>query len=95
MIFKTERLTLRPWRVEDAEHLYHYAKDPDVGPVAGWPPHKSTEDSRRIIQDVLSAPETYAICLEEEPIGSIGLKMGTQTDLTERADECELGYWLG
>ncbi len=95
MIFKTERLTLRPWREEDAEHLYHYAKDPDVGPVAGWPPHKSTEDSRRIIQDVLSAPETYAICLEGEPIGSIGLKMGTQTDLTERADECELGYWLG
>ena len=29
------------------------------------------------------------------PIGNIALKMGTDTDLTEKEDECELGYWLG
>ena len=28
-------------------------------------------------------------------MGSIGLKVGEATDLTDREDECELGYWLG
>ena len=41
MILETQRLTLRRWTEADAESLYEYAKDPDVGPVAGWPPHKS------------------------------------------------------
>lgn len=93
----TERLLLRPWREEDAENLFEYAKDPDVGPAAGWPVHTSVENSRQIIRDVLAVPETYAVCRKEDgaAIGSIGLKMGRATDLTERADECELGYWLG
>ena len=39
----TQRLLLRPWQESDAEALYHYAKDPDIGPIAGWPPHKSVE----------------------------------------------------
>ncbi len=93
----TQRLLLRPWRQEDAESLYRYACDPDVGPAAGWPVHTDVENSREIIRSVLSAEGTYAVCLREEgtPIGSVGLKMGEQTDMTDRADECELGYWLG
>lgn len=35
MILHTERLILRPWTEEDAEDLYEFAKDPDVGPIAG------------------------------------------------------------
>lgn len=93
---KTERLLLRPWREEDAENLYEYAKDPLVGPPAGWPPHSSVEESHRIIQEILSHPETYAVCLREDgrAIGSISLKFGENTDLTERTDACELGYWI-
>ena len=37
----TERLILRPWKESDAESLYEYAKDPLVGPIAGWPVHTS------------------------------------------------------
>lgn len=97
MTFETERLILRPWREDDAESLYKYASDPEVGPKAGWPPHTSVEDSRQIIRQVLSVPETYAVCLKEsgEAVGSVGLKMGDATDMTDRADECELGYWIG
>ena len=97
MTFETERLILRPWREDDAESLYKYASDPEVGPKAGWPPHTSVEDSRQIIRQVLSLPETYAVCLKEsgEAVGSVGLKMGDATDMTDRADECELGYWIG
>lgn len=96
-VLETARLILRPWRESDAEDLYACAKDPAVGPIAGWPPHTDAENSREIIRDVLSAPETYAVCLKEDgrPIGSIGLKCGAATDMTDRADECELGYWVG
>ena len=34
-----ERLILRRWEDSDAENLYEYAKDPDIGPIAGWPAH--------------------------------------------------------
>ena len=97
IVLETERLVLRPWQESDAESLYEYAKDPAVGPIAGWPPHTSIDNSREIIRTVLNAPETYAVCLKEngKPIGSIGLKFGEQTDMTDRDDECELGYWIG
>ena len=97
MTITTQRLILRRWNESDAEELYKYACDPDIGYPAGWPAHISVENSRDIIRGVLSAPETYAVCLKESglPIGSIGLKTGTDTDLTDRCDECELGYWIG
>lgn len=37
MILETERLILRPFEDTDAESLYEYAKNPEVGPIAGWP----------------------------------------------------------
>ena len=66
MILETERLILRPWDETDAESLYEYAKDDRVGPIAGWPPHTSVENSREVINTVLSADETYAVCLKED-----------------------------
>lgn len=36
MILETKRLILRPWLESDAKELYKYARDPDVGPIAGW-----------------------------------------------------------
>ncbi len=94
MLLETERLILRPWLESDAEECYKYAKDPRVGPIAGWNVHTSVENSRQIIRDVLSAPETYAIVLKETglPIGSIGLH---RNDLATSDGEAELGYWLG
>ena len=96
-MLKTERLILRRWEDSDAECLYEYAKDPDVGPIAGWPPHQSVDESRDVIKNVLSGKEAYAICLKEDgkAIGAIELKLNGHTDMTECDDECELGYWLG
>ena len=96
MMLITDRLILRPWQEADAEDLYTYASDPEVGPPAGWPVHTSVENSRKIIQNVLSKPETYAVCLKDgKPIGSVGLHLNGSTDMTNRDDECELGYWIG
>lgn len=94
---ETKRLILRRWEDSDAETLYEYAKDPDVGPVAGWPAHKSVEESRDVIRTVFRREEAYAICLktDKKPIGAVELRLNGHTDMTEREDECELGYWLG
>ena len=94
MEIKTNRLTLRPWCESDAEVLYEYASDPEVGYPAGWCAHKSVEESREVIRTVFSLPETYAICLKKDgkPIGCIGFH---RNDLAEADDEYELGYWVG
>ena len=93
----TQRLILRRWEDSDAESLYEYARDPDVGPIAGWPAHQSIEESRTVIRNVFNGKEAYAICLKTDnrAIGAIELKLNGHTDLTDRDDECELGYWLG
>ncbi len=97
MILETERLLMRHWEEGDAEDLYRYAKDPAVGPIAGWPPHQSSEESRQIIRNVLTGQECYAVCLkpDRKAIGAIELKQRERTDMTDRDDECELGYWIG
>ena len=96
MQLETNRLILRAWTEADAVELYKYASDPEVGPPAGWPPHTSVENSCEIIRNVLSRLETYAVCLKTgNPIGSIGLHLKGHTDMTNRDDECELGYWIG
>lgn len=96
-MIETERLVLRKWTMADAASLFEYAKDPEVGPVAGWPPHQSLEESQYIIENVLNGAECYAICEKENnvAIGSVELKLKGNTDMTTREDECELGYWLG
>ena len=97
MRLETERSILRRWEESDAEDMYAYAKDPDVGPAAGWPAHKSVEESRYIIKNVFMGAEAYAVCLKPsgKAIGAIELKLNGHTDMTDRDDECELGYWIG
>ena len=63
---ETKRILLRPWQDSDAETLFKYASDPDVGPRAGWPPHKSVEESLEIIRTVFNKDTTtWAIVLKE------------------------------
>lgn len=96
-MLETDRLILRKWNEKDADSLYEYAKDPDVGPIAGWPPHKSREESLDVIRNVFNGAECYAICEKgtDKAIGAIELKLNGHTDMTDKDDECELGYWLG
>lgn len=77
-VLETERLILRPWRVEDAPAMFAYAKDPEVGPNAGWKPHESVEESRRILERWTKEDEPdwiWAVTRRgrDEPIGSLGL----------------------
>lgn len=97
-MIETERLILRPWQEADAPSLYKYASNPDVGPIAGWPPHTSVDNSLEIIRTVFSAPETYAVVLKEtgEPVGCCGIMFANSLHTAEmKQGEAEIGYWIG
>lgn len=96
--FHTRRLILRRWEQEDAQALYEYASDPSIGLSAGFPPHQTVEESRRIIQTLFSdAPEAYAVCLQSDnrAIGSIELKQTQRAHNPVDEHECALGFWIG
>lgn len=97
-MIETDRLILRPWLESDAASLFRYASDPAVGPVAGWPPHTSIDDSLEIIRTVFAAPEIYAVVLKAtyEPIGSCGIMFSNGMRSADMKHcEAEIGYWIG
>lgn len=94
---ETERLVLRPWRETDAADLYKYAKDDRIGPIAGWPVHKSEEESAEYIRTVFSHEGVYAVTLkgEDRAIGCIGLIIGEDSNFPITDREGEVSYWIG
>lgn len=97
-MIETDRLILRPWRESDAKALFKYASDPDIGPVAGWSPHTSVENSLEIIRTVFSAPEIYAVVLKDigEPVGCCGLvSLNSGNTAGMQYNQAEIGYWIG
>ena len=93
-IIETPRLLLRPFRAGDAADVYAYARDPRVGPAAGWPPHRSRDESLEIIRTVFSAPGVAALVLREtgRVVGSAGFE-NRHYDCLPGPDD-ELGYAL-
>lgn len=97
-ILETPRLLLRPWQEEDAEDMFEYARDPRVGPNAGWTPHKSLADTRMTIRGFQHDThcDTRAVVLKSEgrPIGSIGLHNRSPRKVRRSRQEREIGYVL-
>ncbi len=96
-MMETDRIILRLWHEDDAEVLFKYASEPEVGSRAGWPPHKSVEESREIIRTVFHNDTTWAIVLRatDEPIGAIGYGPSCDCRLPARDGEPIVGYWVG
>ena len=96
-VMETSRIILRPWQDSDAAVLFKWASDPDVGPRAGWPPHKSVEESLDVIRTVFrDATKTWAIELKEtgEAIGAMGYGPSCNCNLPAREGEPLAGYWV-
>lgn len=93
---ETDRIILRPWRESDADTLFQWASDPEVGPKAGWPPHGSVEESLEVIRTIFSAEGMWAVEWKEtgEPIGSVGYLPASHSNLEIPDDQCEVGYWI-
>ena len=94
---ETDRILLRRWRETDAEALFKYASDPDVGPQAGWPVHKSVAESLEVIRTYFHNDNTWAIALRtsDEAIGCIGFYTHADSNIRIGENDCEVGYWIG
>lgn len=94
-VLETERLILKKWTLsdEDIDGLYDFAKNPNVGPNAGWKPHASREESREIIENVFLPYRVWAI--REKATGKIVGNIGLEPDRRrEDVHSVELGYSL-
>lgn len=90
---ETERMILRAWSTADGDDLFEYAKNPNVGPNAGWKPHESPEESAAVIQMFLEEDDVWAIEYKEnrKVVGSIGLH---EDRLRKGVNARMLGYVL-
>lgn len=88
---ETKRLILRPFKIEDLDDFYEYAKVEGVGENAGWKHHKTLTESNIILQEFIAKDDVYAIEYKEngKVIGSVGLHVINNNPL-----ERELGYVL-
>lgn len=97
---ETKDLILRPFRMSDLNDFYEYAKQPEVGPRAGWKPHTDKNFSARILRSFIEQKEVYAIVLKRQNIviGSIGLHFRPLPDLFIKQNPSqnyrEIGYVL-
>ena len=96
---ETERLVLREWTLDDLDDFFEYAKNPDVGPRAGWFAHENKEKSLEILNKFIQDKKTFAIVYKEnnKVIGSLGIeKYGSEDKLSEFFDYQgrEIGYVL-
>lgn len=90
----TERFTLRPLSADDAQDVFDYSKSPEVGPDAGWSPHKSIDDSLVFIDKIASSPHVFGLIEKETGriVGTVGLIEDT---MRKNTDALTLGYALG
>ncbi len=91
---ETDRLVLRRFKLSDLNDFYDYAKNPNVGPNAGWDFHKSKKESLLLLKNFIESNEVWALELKENSkvIGSIGLHKDRKR---ENKSACMMGYVLG
>ena len=67
-----------------------------MGPIAGWPPHRSEAESREIIHTVFSQPGVFAMELKENRrvVGSVGFVHAHPAGARAACPDDEVGYAL-
>lgn len=79
----TVRLTLRPWKREDLQDFFEYASVEGVGQMAGWLPHKTIQDSQKILDSFIEKKRTFALDHQGKVIGSLGVEYYSETESPE------------
>lgn len=93
---QTSRLILRRFEQRDLDDLFAYASVEGVGEKAGWPHHKTLDESQGILDRFMKSEEVWAIVHKEDNkvIGSIGLHHRPDESSHQEGD-LVLGYVLG
>ncbi len=98
-VLETDRLILRPFKLEDLDDFYEYASVPDVGERAGWNHHENMDESLIVLSRFIESDKTFAILLKENKkvIGSLGVEKYNDEDKLEEFKDYkgrELGFVL-
>jgi [ribosomal protein S5]-alanine N-acetyltransferase len=74
-MFETKRLIIRKLKKTDLKAMFHYAKNPNIGPRAGWRPHQNIEETSLILDWMIKEDEVFGITLKpmDTLIGTVGL----------------------
>ena len=92
----TERLTLRPFTMKDAEMMFsNWASDDEVTKYVPWDTHSSIEVTKEILTEWTNNyknPNFYQWCIDYygKAIGSISV-----LEINEELKSCEIGYCIG
>lgn len=90
---ETERLVLRTFEKTDLMMMHTYCTNPNIGSNAGWKPHETLEDSKRILKEFMEGDEVWAI--EEKENGKVIGSCGLHRDHKRMNDRVRmLGYVL-
>lgn len=98
VVIETERLILRPFRVEDIEPAFrNWTSDDRVTEFLRWPTHQDVSVTECVFRDWIESYKDdsfyqWAIVLMEinEPIGGISV-----VDLDEKSNKVHIGYCIG
>ncbi len=98
--FTTRRFTLRPLTVKDAEDVHAFASLDEVGPRAGWKPHRTLRETKSYIQQTMGRikhgrPGVYALVLNEtmNVIGTIEIHSYVEDYKGELGMVLHPDYW--
>ena len=79
----TARLILRPWKQSDLPDFFEYARVDGVGQMAGWLPHKTTEETQTVLDSFIAHKKTFALELNGKVIGSLGIETYKEENFPE------------
>lgn len=92
---QTDRLSLRPLRLDDAADMFEYASAPEVSRFLSWYPHGNIAETRSWIASKLARPEAEDLLLGvelREPRKLIGAVRAYRFD--GLSGSCEISYAL-
>lgn len=71
----TRRLILRAPKGQDLGDFYEYARNPNVGPAAGWKPHADSRESLEILTGFIRDGDVWSVVdkLTNKMIGTVAL----------------------
>lgn len=98
VVLETDRLILRPFKEDDINDFYEYARVDGVGEAAGWVHHKDVEESKEILTHFIKEHRVFAITEKQsgKVIGSVGIERSGEIYERDFGDKNinEVGYVL-
>ncbi len=97
-IIETERLTLRPWRLDDVDDVFAYAQDPEWARFLRVlpSPYARTDAeqfvARQVLSDRASRP-SWSVSLDGRAIGGINLRVHPEFRLAEIGYSIARVHW--